>query len=414
MRKVIIAGMVGNALEWYDYALYAQFATIIGQVFIDSEARDMITFAIFASGFIVRPLGGIMFGMIGDRLGRKAALSVGILLMAFPTAAIGVLPGHDAIGIVAPISLVLIRVLQGLSLGGEFSGCISYLVEHSEKKYRGLVGSLSFVSMCLGMLLGSAAGALVTRLFDSATLLEWGWRMPFIFGLFVGLVGFYIRNKLKESPIYHQAKQSGQISKRPVRELFAKHYVQYFVCVAIYTCVTAPFYIITVYINSFLCKQFGYKTDEAEIVGIVGLMTMMIIFPISAGISDMIGRKKVLLFGSISIALLYVPVFNMFEPNALTNAIIAEMLLAGLLGIYMGPVPTVLVESFPTRVRFSGIATSYNTSAAIFGGTAPMAAILAIKIAGGPIGVAVYLCILAIFATIVIAKLFNSDHQNAI
>ena len=219
MRKVVISGMIGNALEWYDYALYAQFAYIIGvKFFPQTEFVEILTFAVFAAGFVVRPLGGIIFGQIGDRFGRRIALVLGIMLMAIPTAGIGLLPSYESIGITAPIILVIIRLLQGFSLGGEFSGCIAYIVEHSPADKRGLAGSAAFVSMCLGMLLGLIVAQGFTYFLSEENLLSWGWRIPFIVGLFIGLVGLYIRSHLAESPLYKAAKAQGALSRTPLRE----------------------------------------------------------------------------------------------------------------------------------------------------------------------------------------------------
>ena len=178
MKKIIISGMIGNALEWYDYALYAQFAYIIGQKFFpQTDFVNILTFAVFAAGFVARPLGGVIFGHIGDKMGRRIALVVGILLMAIPTAGIGLLPSYDSIGIAAPIILVFIRLLQGFSLGGEFSGCIAYIVEHSPAQSRALAGSASFVSMCLGMLLGLMVAQGFTYFLTEEALISWGWRV---------------------------------------------------------------------------------------------------------------------------------------------------------------------------------------------------------------------------------------------
>ncbi len=185
MKKVVISGMIGNALEWYDYALYAQFAYIIGlKFFPKTEFIEILTFAVFAAGFVVRPLGGIIFGQIGDRLGRRKALVLGILLMAVPTAGIGLLPSYNSIGIAAPIILVIIRLLQGFSLGGEFSGCIAYIVEHSPADKRGLAGSAAFVSMCMGMLLGLGVAQAFTYFLSEESLLSWGWRTVYCWSLY--------------------------------------------------------------------------------------------------------------------------------------------------------------------------------------------------------------------------------------
>jgi MHS family proline/betaine transporter-like MFS transporter len=308
MKKVAIFGMIGNGLEWYDYALYAQFASIMGKHFFpDSTMRETLTLAVFAAGFIVRSLGGIVLGNIGDRFGRRDALVIGIITMAIPTAVIGLLPGYDAIGITAPIILIFIRLLQGFSLGGEFSGCISYIVEHTEAEQRGLAGSSSFVSMCGGMLLGLATAAGFSYFMEQESLMEWGWRIFFIVRLFIGAIGLYIRSNLSESPIYKQAKETGCLSRFPIREILSKYRLELIIAIGLYVTVTAPFYTVTVFIGNFM-KILGYSQSQSSIVGSVILITMMIIFPISATISDKIGRRSVLMTGILLIILLSYPI----------------------------------------------------------------------------------------------------------
>lgn len=410
MRKVIISGMIGNALEWYDYALYAQFAHIIGlHFFPDSGIRDILTFAVFAAGFFVRPIGAIIFGNIGDKLGRRFALMLGILTMAVPTAAIGLLPSYETIGIVAPILLVVIRLIQGFSLGGEFSGCITYMVEHSPKNRRGLVGSASFISMCLGMLLGAATASTMAYFMSEEDLVGWGWRLPFIAGLFVGLIGLYIRMNLSESPIYQQAKEKKSLSERPVREIITKHYRALLVSIAIYITVTAPFYTATVFVESFL-QKLGYSSLIAFFASSIILVTMIAILPLSAIISDHIGRRKVLIYGAWGIALSAYPTFWALGQMNDFLALIASFIFAVIVAFYMGPVPTVLVESFPTKVRFTGVALSYNISAAIFGGTAPMIGAMFIKFTGDKYAMGYYLTILAIF-TIFVLRWFKETSK---
>ena len=239
MKKVIISGMIGNALEWYDYALYAQFAYIIGQHFFpDTEMRDTLTFAVFAAGFIVRPLGGIIFGNIGDKFGRRIALVVGIITMTVPTAGIGFLPSCKTIGIATPIILTIIRLIQGFSLGSEFSGCISYIVEHASLEQRGLAGSASFVSMCGGMLLGLITDTSFSYFMHADMLFEWGWRIPFIAGLFISSVGLYIRKNLSESPIYKKAKESGRLARFPLSEILTKYPKELIIALGLYITVT--------------------------------------------------------------------------------------------------------------------------------------------------------------------------------
>lgn len=210
MRKVLLAGMIGNGLEWYDYALYAYMVTLISKLFFPAgnEAVHLLaTLGIFAVGFIARPFGGILFGMVGDKFGRRTALVAAIFLMAFPTGCIGLLPTYEQVGILAPLLLVLLRVMQGLSLGGAFSGTVIFLVEHSPPARRGLVGSTSLASLAVGFLLGSLVVMLMQVSLSEAQFESWGWRIPFLLGVPIGFIGLYIRNHTEESPVYEEAKK---------------------------------------------------------------------------------------------------------------------------------------------------------------------------------------------------------------
>jgi MFS transporter, MHS family, proline/betaine transporter len=411
MRKIVIAGMIGNALEWYDYALYAQFVVIISEHFFpNSEIKEILTLAVFAAGFVIRPLGGIFFGLLGDRLGRRPALVIGILTMAIPTAGIGLLPSYHTIGVAAPIILTIIRLIQGFSLGGEFSGCIAYIVEHAPMKHRGLAGSASFVSMCAGMLLGLGTANLFMHYMDYKMLFAWGWRIPFIAGLFIGLIGIYIRRNLSESPLYKAAKDSGGLSRTPLRETFAKHCKELLIAIGIYISVTAPFYTATVFIENFM-KTIGYKQGESALIGSIILITMMITFPISAAISDKFGRRKVLI-SSLSLFIICIyPIFIALSSMNYQLAVISQIIFAFLVGLYMGPVPTILVELFPTRIRFTGVALSYNLSAAIFGGTAPMVGMMLYRNNNNHSGMAFYLAGLALLSLITL-KFYQETYRK--
>ncbi len=411
MKKIVISGMIGNALEWYDYALYAQFCSIIGrQFFPDSSIRDTLTFAVFAAGFIVRPLGGVIIGNIGDKYGRRIALVIGIITMAIPTAGIGLLPNYETIGIMAPILLTFIRLVQGFSLGGEFSGCISYIVEHAEVGSRGLAGSASFVSMCAGMLLGLMTASAFSYFMPEEMLECWGWRIPFVAGLFIGSVGLYIRKNLSESPLYKAAKDAGKLSKQPLRETITKYYRELLIAIGLYVTVTAPFYTSTVFIGNFM-KTLGYTQNQSSIVSTIILVVMIIVFPISAIISDKIGRKKVLTFGILSIILLVYPIFLLLGSMNFAYAIISQIIFAAIIAVYMGPIPTILVEIFPTTIRFTGVALSYNLAAAIFGGSAPMIGMLLTQYTGDKFAISYYLIILALVSLCVL-KFYKETYRK--
>lgn len=411
MKKIIISGMIGNALEWYDYALYAQFTYIIGlKFFPETEFIEILTFAVFAAGFVVRPLGGIVFGYIGDRMGRRIALALGIILMAVPTAGIGLLPSYEAIGIAAPLILTVIRLIQGLSLGGEFSGCIAYIVEHSPAEKRGLAGSASFVSMCLGMLLGLIVAQGFTYFLTEEDLMNWGWRVPFVLGLFIGLVGLYIRTHLSESPIYLAAKAKGALSRTPLRETIKSYWREMLMAIAIYINVTAPFFTTTVSIKSYMANL-GYEQTQGTLISSIILVTLSIMFPVSAYISDKIGRKPVIVWASVALVISIYPIFLALHTMDYTLAILSQIVFSAIVGIYMGPIPTLLVELFPTRVRFTGVAISYNLSAAIFGGTAPMVGAGLYKITGEQISLAYYLTALA-FICLCTLYFYKETYKN--
>ncbi|RYE06577.1 MAG: MFS transporter [Rickettsiaceae bacterium] len=411
MKKIVISGMIGNALEWYDYALYAQFSSIIAQHFFpSSEYKDIWANAVFAVGFIARPVGGIILGNIGDKFGRRVALVLGILCMAVPTAGIGLLPSYQTIGILAPIMLVIIRLIQGFSLGGEFSGCIAYIVEHASMTKRGIAGSTSFISMCLGMLMGLGTAKGFTYYMPHEDLISWGWRLPFIFGLFIGAIGLYIRKHLSESPLYKAAKESGGLSRTPLKETITKYWLQLIIAIGVYVTVTAPFYTATVFIEGFM-YSIGYTKNQSSSVGAIILVIMMIVFPISAIISDKIGRLPVLRIGTIMLIVCIYPIFIALGSMNYNIAMASQILFAAIIAFYMGPVPTVLVEIFPTRVRFTGVALSYNLSAAIFGGSAPLVAMTLLKWTGDKYSIAYYLISLAV-ATLIILSFYQETYRK--
>src|SRR5579863_7567559 len=222
LRKVIVSCMIGNALEWYDFALYGYFATILSNQFFPSQdpiASLMATFGVFAAGFIMRPLGGILFGHIGDKKGRKEALLCSIYLMTIPTALIGLLPTYDQVGWLAPALLTLIRLLQGLSMGGEFTGSMIFIVEHTNSQKRGFSGSWAPFSLLLGVLIGSAVATLISMALSPEDLHSWGWRIPFILSIFGGVVGSYMRRTLTDPEKFEQMKENHHLSSVPIMEV---------------------------------------------------------------------------------------------------------------------------------------------------------------------------------------------------
>jgi MHS family proline/betaine transporter-like MFS transporter len=374
-KKVIISGMLGNGLEWYDFALYGHMAFIISKLFFpdfDPMVALIATYGTFAAGFIARPFGAVLFGWIGDKYGRRIALAIAILMMAIPTGLIGLLPTYAEWGVIAPICLILIRILQGLSMGGEFSGAITYMVEHSPPNKRALSGSAAMFSLVLGFLLGSVVTTTFSSVLSPEDFESWGWRIPFLFGIVVGVVGFYIRSHCEESPAFEEAKAEGTLSKTPVRDAFTKYPKNMFQAFTIYLFVTIPFYMVSIYFITYTTKQLEQPYEDALLINTFAMMSMLITMPIAAIISDRIGRKKVLVTAIILMLIAIYPAFQlMHDHDSFYHILGAQVMMGLIIGIYLAPVPALLVESFPTSIRYTGMSLAYNLCA-IVGGLTPM------------------------------------------
>lgn len=401
MKKVVLSGMIGNALEWYDFALYGYFAAIIGKQFFpsgDPYVSLLATYGAFAAGFLMRPFGAVLFGMIGDKYGRKVSLALAILMMAVPTACIGLLPGYAQIGIWAPILLTLIRLCQGLSLGGEFSGAITFIVEHSKDHHRGLAGSTTVLSLVAGMLMGSGVATLTTSLCSPEALEDWGWRVPFLFGLVVGLIGFYIRHHTEESPKYTATQESSALSQTPVRDAFRYHRREMLQAIGMYLSVTVPFYVSTIFMITYYAQVLGNPLKDSLLINTCVMFLLMAVVTLSGWLSDRIGRRRIMMIAAVGYLLLAYPLFWLSDQGSFALALLAQLAFAVVHGFYIGPVPAVLVELFPTRLRYTGMAIAYNLAAAIFGGTAPMVATWLIRTTENNYVVAYYIMICAVIS----------------
>lgn len=407
LRKVIFASMTANALEWYDYALYGIMAPLLAHHFFppgDETVQLLATYGVFAAGFMARPIGAMFFGWFGDKYGRKSALVLAIVMMAVPTACIGLLPSYASIGFAAPALLTLIRILQGLSLGGAFSGSIAYMVEHAPGGKRGILGSMSMLSLVAGFLLGSVVATGVSMFMDEESFRSWGWRLPFIFGLAVGFIAFFIQRYCEESPMYEEAKAGGTISKTPIRDAFKLHPGAMLKGFAMYLTVTVPFYLTTIYFVTYTSKILGHSLDEALELNTLNMVVLFFTIPVSAYLSDRYGRRKVLLVIAAAMMVLVYPIFTLFAGSSIATVALAQALFAMLVGLYLGPMPAVLVELFPTAVRFTGMALSYNFAATLFGGTTPMVSVWLIDHTGDNLSIAYYVMICNVLSIVALLK----------
>lgn len=383
-KKVVISGMLGNGLEWYDYALYGHMAVTFSKLFFpqgNDELSLILTYLAFAAGFIARPAGAILFGHIGDKFGRKKALVASMILMAIPTGCIGLLPTYGMIGVAAPILLLVIRILQGLSLGGAFSGSMSYVVEHAPMSRRGAIGSVTMLSLVIGFLFGSLVSSIVASSLAPEDFMSWGWRLPFFLGVGIGFVGYYLRHHGEESPVYEEAKAGGTLSSTPVKDAFTKHPKQMVQGFMAYLFVTVPFYTIAIYFIGYSEKVLGLPEDMALKANSLAMMAMFVLIWPMAKLCDRIGRRKVLLGAIVAMMFAVHPAFDLMASGselvkagdmdaAFTKIAMGQALLALVLGWYLAPIPALLVEIFPTRVRYTGMSLAYNFCA-IIGGFTP-------------------------------------------
>jgi MHS family proline/betaine transporter-like MFS transporter len=373
-RKLILTSGVANTFEWYDYALFGHLAPIIGQKFFPATEPSAVllqVFLVFAIGYLMRPLGGIFFGVIGDRFGRKVALSTAIMCMAIPTAAIGFLPTYDSIGVASTILMVVIRMMQGLSMGGALTGSISFIIEHTPKKKRGLFGSISMASICTGILLGSIVLFLVKSVFTPEQFDDWAWRIPFIMGIAVYFAGIYIKNHTSETPLFEDAKARGEILRSPLKTTFKHYWLDLIISMLINMTGSIIFYMVAIYLVSYLKINRGFPESDISFL-INSCYVIMIFITLWAGwLSDKIGRQKIFIINLIFIIIASPFLLKTISIGGFTMVAISMLILAIMAAVYIGPEPALQAEFYPTAVRNTALSVSYNTATSLFGGTTP-------------------------------------------
>lgn len=369
-RQVIAAGAIGNLLEWYDFAVYGYFAAEIGRVFFPHEepvAQLLAAFGIFAVGFLMRPLGGVVVGYVGDRLGRRAALNLSILAMAVPTFLVGLLPGYATLGLAAPLLLVALRMIQGLSVGGEYTTSIVFVVEHAPPGRRGLSGAVVAAGAIAGILLGSAMGAALTAILSADALAAWGWRIPFLAGLAVGLLGFLLRREVQDA-----APPAG--AQLPLLERLRRNRVLVLRLAAVSIFNGTAFYLPFVYIVSWLQSADGLPPDQALGINTVSMAALVALIFLGGWLSDRAGRRPVLLLATGLACLGAVPFFWLMHHPDPGLVLLGQMGFVLATGLFLGAQPAFLVEAVPAEVRCTAIGLGYNVMLALVGGTSPMAA----------------------------------------
>ncbi len=408
--RQVTAAVIGNALEWYDFVVFGFLTAIISRLFFPAEseyASLLLTTATFGVGFFMRPLGAIVLGVYADKKGRKAAMQLIIALMTVAMALIAFAPTYAAIGIAAPIMILLARLLQGFATGGEFASATSFLVETAPMHRRGLYGSLQMVGQSLAALGGALSGALLTRGLSLEQVDAWGWRLPFMFGLLIGPVGMWIRRHLSETEEFLHARKAG--SKAPsLAKSLAIHLRGVLVSFGLVVSGTITYYVVLVYMPTFAKTQLNIGLADAFVAQVVGLLCLTAVIPVCGWLSDSIGRKPIIITALASYLLLLYPLFSWVHANpTLTNLTIMQAVLCSSIGMLFGPISTALAEQFPPGVRSTGLALAYNFAVMLFGGFAQFIVTWLVHATGSPIAGVYYVMAGAVVG--LIASLFLVD-----
>ncbi|MFP7736869.1 MFS transporter [Priestia aryabhattai] len=377
-QKVLFASLVGSTIEFYDFFLYGTVASLVfNKLFFPSNdpfVSLLLAYASFGITFFIRPLGGLIFSHMGDKFGRKNTLVISLLLMGISTISIGLLPTYSTIGILAPILLVALRLVQGIAVGGEWGGAVLLAVENAPKEKRGFYGSFPAMGIPLGMLLGTTAVSLVSLL-PEEQFLSWGWRIPFILSAILVITGLWIRRGIEETSVFSEEKQKGNIVKVPLFETLRHHWKAVLISIGAKCVEVGPFYIFTTFFISYATDNIGFsRTTVLTIITIATIVTTVCI-PIMGKLSDIIGRKRVFMIGAAGIALFSFPYYYLLSTQSTFWAYFVSIVGLGILWSTIASIiGTMFTEMFSTNVGYTGITLGYQAGSALFGGTAPMIA----------------------------------------
>ena len=406
-KKVLIASLTGSSIEWFDYFLYGTAAALVfNKIFfpmVDPVIGLILSYLSFSLTFFIRPIGGVLFAHIGDRIGRKKTLVLTLSLMGGATVTIGLLPTYDMIGMWAPTLLILMRIIQGMGIGGEWGGALLLAYEYAPEKRKGFFGSIPQAGVTIGMLMATFIVSLMT-LFSEDDFLSWGWRIPFLLSSILVLIGLWIRKDIDETPDFQKVKQSGQVAKAPLRDTLKHHWREVLIAAGLKVVETAPFYIFSTFVVSYATTTLTYQKSQALEAVTLGALVATIMIPLMGLLSDKIGRQRMYAVSVFVLGLFIVPWFMLLNTGTTWGIVLATVIAFGVL---WAPVTAVLgtlcSEIFSANVRYTGITLGYQLGAALAGGTAPLIATgLLAKYDGDWVPVAWYLAVTVVISLIAI------------
>jgi MHS family proline/betaine transporter-like MFS transporter len=410
-RRAILSCAIGNFFELFDFTIYGYFAVAISRAFYPSGSM-YATFAAFGAAFMMRPVGAVILGAYGDRMGRRAALVITVGLMAAATGCIGLIPTYESIGLWAPVALVACRLLQGFSTGGEWGGAAAFLVEYAPPGQRGLTGSWQQFSTQIGGLSGSISAAILASLLSDDQFYAWGWRIPFLCGFLLGPVGYYLRRKVAETPAFERTVQTKTVARTPLRTAvreFGGRMVAAF-GLSIIGCIAN--FIFVVYLVSYAINTMKLPPSSAFSCAVASGLIIVVLTPLVGALSDRIGRRPLILACALLNLLFDYPLFLLaINGGTFNSLLIALMCNAVFQALYTGTIPSILAEMFPTRVRYTALSVSYGLAVVLFGGFAPLISTWLVNVTGNPFAPAFY--VMTGGALSAIAILSMKEYLNA-
>jgi len=375
-RRVVIASVLGNAFEWFDFAIYGMFATVIAKLYFptgDNETSLLFGLAPFGVAFAVRPIGGLVLGLYADRYGRRRALSLMILMMAGGTAMIGALPTYASIGVAASVLMLVARLIQGFSVGGEYASASAMLVEFAPAGRRGLYGSFQMCSQSLAFSIGAGVVHLLSSNLSTADLESWGWRLPFLFGVLIGPIGYYLRTQVDETPEFRRFQdQRVKPQQTTFRTLFSRYPRELIGSFCVVVTGTASNYVMLLYLPIFAVRELGLTMGDAQLSSALAGALLLVLCPLSGALSDRLSRRALMLPATLAFGIAtWVMMARVLHNPSFATLVQAQLLAAACMGFMWGPTPALMTEILPVNLRSTGVSLSYNLAVMLFGGLAP-------------------------------------------
>ncbi len=376
-KRALVAACIGNFIEYFDFVIYGYFASVIARLFFPAEnqaASLLLTFAVFAISYASRPLGGIIFGHLGDRYGRKIPLSIAIMMIAASTTVIGLMPTYGTIGLAAPVILTVARLIQGISVGGEYGGATSFISEYAPPNRRGLYTGWQTFTIGLALLAGGGVASLLTSLLSAEDLHAWGWRLPFLAGLPLGFVGLYLRLKLEETPHFTKVQKTAEVVKAPLLTGLRQEWRAILIGMGLIAAPSACIYIYYIYSPTYLSVVRGFPLAEAQRANLFSLAFYCCLIPCFAWLSDIVGRRPLMIASALAIALVTYPAFHLLNPDNFNQTVLGLCLMSLAFAPHSATALCAMAEIMPTRIRYTALSVSLNIPVTLLGGTAPFIA----------------------------------------